>query len=107
MFGFVLIMIKIVSAMQFFQEFRRNMTSCKLQASVSSTLKVRRRINGLADDLIIDESPLIPGDILLVSGGDALTADCLVLESSGLSVSQSVKVGPPVSARYLAPSLIP
>lgn len=89
MFGFVLIMIKIASAMQFFQEFRTNVASCKLQASVSSTLEVRRRINGLADHLIIDESALIPGDILLVNAGDALTADCIVLESSGLSVSQS------------------
>jgi P-type Mg2+ transporter len=55
---------------------------------------VRRTLNGVDPiDMTIDEKTLVPGDVLLVDPGDSVPADCIVLESSNLQVSQSSLTG--------------
>ena len=62
----------------------------KLQAGVSTNVRVRRRVDGIkTEGLVIDEKILVPGDILLVDPGDSIPADCMILEASNLQISQS------------------
>ena len=84
------IMIVISVAVQFWQEYRSSVAAIKLQAGVSTDVRVRRRINDLQIEvLVVDEKTLVPGDILLVDPGDSVPADCMILEASNLQISQS------------------
>lgn len=84
------IMIVVSVGVQFWQEYRSTIAAIKLQAGVSTDVRVRRRVNGLQiEGLVVDEKTLVPGDILLVDPGDAVPADCMVLEASNLQISQS------------------
>lgn len=90
-FIILVIMIVISCGVQFWQEYRSAVAAIKLQAGVSTDVRVRRRIsNGLQnEDLVVDEKSLVPGDILLVDPGDSVPADCMVLQASNLYISQS------------------
>jgi len=84
------IMIAVSVGVQFWQEYRSTVAAIKLQAGVSTDVRVRRRVNGLQiEDLVVDEKALVPGDILLVDPGDSVPADCMILEASNLQISQS------------------
>jgi len=41
----------------------------------------------------VERSTIIPGDIVLLSSGDLIPADCVVLEANSLLISQSVLTG--------------
>ena len=83
------VMIVISVLVRFWQEFRSNVAAIKLQESVSSTATVRRQVEGKAYDMVVEEKTLVPGDVILLSPGDSLPADCLVIESGNLQISQS------------------
>lgn len=92
-FTLLIVMIVISCIVRFWQEYRSTVTAIKLQGSVSTNVRVRRQIQeNLPEDLVVDEKTLVPGDILLVDPGDALPADCMVLETYNLSISQSRSV---------------
>jgi P-type Mg2+ transporter len=89
---FIILALMILASVggQFWQEYRSTVAAIKLQACVSTDVRIRRRINGhRVDGLIVDEKSLVPGDILLVDPGDSVPADCLILEASNLQISQS------------------
>jgi Mg2+-importing ATPase len=88
-FAILMVMIAISVVVRFWQEYKSNVATIKLQESVSSTVSVRRQIEGKASDLTDEEKNLVPGDIVLLSPGDIVPGDCLVLESGNLQVSQS------------------
>lgn len=92
-FTILVVMIVISCAVRFWQEYRSNVAAIKLQSGVSTNIRVRRQIDaaeGLkASDVTIDEKHLVPGDIVLLSPGDSVPADCLVVQSSNLQISQS------------------
>jgi Mg2+-importing ATPase len=92
-FTLLVIMIIVSCAVRFWQEYRSAIAAVKLQAGVSTNARVRRRVqdNRIAE-MIVDEQTLVPGDILLVDPGDTLPADCMVLETFNLSISQSRSV---------------
>jgi P-type Mg2+ transporter len=84
------IMIAVSVGVQFWQEYRSTVAAIKLQAGVSTDVRVRRRVNGLQiEGLVVDEKALVPGDILLVDPGDSVPADCMIIEASNLQISQS------------------
>ena len=92
-FILLVVMIVISCIVRFWQEYRSTVAAIKLQASVSTNIRVRRQVwESHSDDMIVDEKTLVPGDILLVDPGDALPADCMVLETNNLSISQSRSV---------------
>jgi len=86
----LLVMIVISCGVRFWQEYRSAVAAMALQAGVSTSVRVRRRVHGCeVGDLIVDEKALVPGDILLVDPGDSVPADCMVLTAFTLQVSQS------------------
>lgn len=89
---FTLLVIMVVASctVQFWQEYKSAVAAIKLQAEVSTDVRVRRCVDGFqSEDVILDEKTLVPGDILLVDPGDSVPADCMILESSNLQISQS------------------
>lgn len=89
-FAIVIGIIVIASLIQFFQDCIGTAAAVRLQAAVSKTVNVRRfQAPDSYGDIVISQMQLAPGDILYVDPGDSIPADCIVLESSALSVSQS------------------
>ena len=97
-------MILISSAVRFWQEYRSIISVVKLQNSVTMNAKVRRRQpnemtknTGVEDsssiEICVHEKEVVPGDILLLAPGDAVVADCMILEANYLRVSQSSVTG--------------
>lgn len=94
-------MIVISSVVRFWQEYRSAVAVVKLQNSVRMDVKVRRPKTVLdkgfetlvASEVLIHEKELVPGDILVLSPGDNVPADCVLLESTNLQISQSSLTG--------------
>ncbi|KAK2594081.1 hypothetical protein QQS21_008230 [Conoideocrella luteorostrata] len=102
-FTVLVVMVFISVLVRFWQEYRSSVAVFKLQSSVSYNLQVRRQPNMSVDLKIptsgnetrktVAEADLVPGDIVVLSPGSVMPADCLVLESSFLRVSQSTWTG--------------
>ena len=94
------IMVMISSLLRFFQEFRSNQAAEKLKSMVKTTATVQRKDIG---KLEIDIKELVPGDIIIISAGDMIPADCRVIQSKDLFVSQAMLTGEslPVDKRNL------
>ena len=75
--------------LDFVQEFRANAAAEQLRQSVSLRTTVWR--DGQAD--IIPMQAVVPGDICLLSAGDLIPADGLVLEARDFFVNQSLLTG--------------
>lgn len=97
-------MVIISVAVRFWQEYRSSLAVFKLQASVSCNLDVRRQPNmslsqkvstpsSEASSKTVAEQDLVPGDVVVLSPGSVMPADCLILEASFLRVSQSTWTG--------------
>lgn len=89
-FILLVVMIILSCAVRFWQERRGTVAAIRLQSKVTTDVRVRRRHDGIrSEGVVVDEKTLVPGDILLVDPGDAVPADCIVLEASSLQISQS------------------
>ena len=96
-------MVIISILVRFWQEYRSSVAVFKLQSSVTCNLEVRRQqsVHQLqkvstpteANTRTVDEKDLVPGDIVILSPGSVMPADCLILEASFLRVSQSTWTG--------------
>ncbi|KAL1998886.1 hypothetical protein VTN02DRAFT_5423 [Thermoascus thermophilus] len=100
-FVILVVMIVLSSVVRFWQEYRSAVAVVKLQNSVRMDVKVRRQKTLLdagietsdMSEALVHERELVPGDILILSPGDNVPADCLVLESTNLQISQSSLTG--------------
>jgi Mg2+-importing ATPase len=88
-FTLLVVMVIISCAVRFWQEFRSSVAAIKLQEGVTTKVEVRRHNGEKPEEIIVDEKDLVPGDVLMINPGDRVPADCLVIESSNLQVSQS------------------
>jgi Mg2+-importing ATPase len=86
----VTVMVLLSSLLRFSQEYRSNIAAEKLQSMVKTTATVARNGSGKKE---VDIKELVPGDIIYLSAGDMIPADCRVLHSKDLFVSQSVLTG--------------
>lgn len=93
--------------LRFVQEFRSSRAAEQLKAMVSTTATVRRRRE--ADDprtepltkrrmhgydrVEIPLSQIVPGDVIQLSAGDMIPADCRLIYAKDLFISQSVLTG--------------
>lgn len=104
-------MVVLSVAIRFWQERKSNHAAEKLKAMVTNTATVLRR--DLAEDAMEDakryfeiqlhpraaqkaEIPIrdiVPGDIVFLSAGDMIPADCRILTSKDLFVSQAAMTG--------------
>ena len=102
-------MVVLATLIRFVQERRSNQAALALKEQVSNTASVRRRANAVtADtaDLPLDSSTqatqgtveipikqLVPGDIIVLSAGDMIPADCRIMTATDLFVGQSAMTG--------------
>lgn len=96
----VSIMIFVSAFLRFIQEFRSNKAAEKLKSMVKTTATVQRRFTG---KLEIPISKLVPGDVVYLSAGDMIPADCRIMQSKDLFVSESMLTGEalPVEKNHL------
>ena len=89
-FGVIVAMVVISCVVRYWQELRSTVAAIQLQAGLLTEIHVRRQCDGHGPETsAFDEKELVTGDIVLLSPGDSIPADCLIIESSNLSVGQS------------------
>ncbi|OAQ96270.1 hypothetical protein LLEC1_02235 [Akanthomyces lecanii] len=88
-FTVLMVMVSISVIVRFWQEYRSGLAVFRLQMSIKTAVRVRRR----EVETHVPTSELVPGDIVLLAPGDIVPADCLVLEGSFLRISQSQWTG--------------
>lgn len=87
----VVSMMVVVSALlRFVQEYRSNKAAEKLKSMVKTTATVLRKFHGKIE---LPISELAPGDVIFLSAGDMVPADCRILRSKDLFVSESMLTG--------------
>ncbi|MER3478860.1 MAG: magnesium-translocating P-type ATPase [Leptolyngbya sp. ERB_1_2] len=86
----VSIMVFLSSFLRFWQEFRSNKAAEQLKSMVKTTALVLREKIGKKE---IDIKEIVPGDIVFLSAGDMIPADCRIIQSKDLFVSQSMLTG--------------
>lgn len=86
----VLAMIIISGLLSFFQEYRSNRAAEQLKGMVSNTAAVLRKGRGKNE---IEMSQIVPGDVIHLAAGDMIPADCRVVESIDLFISESMLTG--------------
>ncbi len=111
-------MVVLSTVLRFLQESRSNKATDRLKAMVSNTATVLRpapgRKAGAAGDEGFDtthagtvrvEVPmrdLVPGEVIALSAGDMIPADCRVLTAKDLFISQSALTGEAMPVEKLA-----
>ena len=83
-------MVLLSSVIRFWQEFRSNKAAEKLKQMIRTTALVLRQDMG-KEEIPIEE--LVPGDIVFLSAGDMVPADCRLLQSKDLFIGQSILSG--------------
>ena len=86
----IILMILLSVTLGFIQEHRSNEAAAKLRAMVRTTATVRRQGSGDAE---IPIEQIVPGDIVLLSAGDAVPADLRLLSAKDLLINQSSLTG--------------
>ena len=86
----VVFMILLSSLLRFFQEYRSNRAAEKLKSLVKTTATVMRMDAGKKE---VNIKELVPGDIVILSAGDMIPADCRIVQSIDLFISQSILTG--------------
>lgn len=93
-------MIVISALMRFVQEYRSNKAAEQLKKMVKTTAHVKRK-NSEREEVEIKD--LVPGDLVYLSAGDMIPADCRLLHCKDLFVGESMLTGEalPVEKNYL------
>jgi len=85
----ILIIIFINSGLGLLQEKRSDSAFKKLSAFLTEDVTVIRQ----GRQTIVDKEQLVPGDIVILSLGDIVPADCVILASKNLLVDESALTG--------------
>ena len=86
----ILFLVLVSGGLRFFQEFRSGKEAEGLKSMVKTTATVIRRENGREE---ISMTDLLPGDIVVLAGGDMIPADVRILKAKDLFISQSALTG--------------
>ncbi|NMM82753.1 magnesium-translocating P-type ATPase [Acidovorax sp. SRB_14] len=87
-------MVVLSTLMRFVQEGRSHRAAERLKALVSNTATVLRRSDdGTSAQQELPIAQLVPGDLIVLSAGDMIPADCRVLVAKDLFVSQAAMTG--------------
>lgn len=84
----VIVLISVL--LRFIQEYRSNRAADALKKMVRTTATVLRKGDGKKEILM---ETLVPGDIVYLSAGDMVPADCRVIHNKDLFVSESMLTG--------------
>ena len=85
----ILAVVVLNATIGFFQEYSAERTAQALQAMVPRTCRVLR--DGVRQELL--GAALVPGDVVLLEAGDAVPADCRLVEAHALSVNNAALTG--------------
>ncbi len=85
----ILCVVLLNAAIGFAQEYSAERTAESLQAMVPHTCRVLR--DGVRTEVSVRE--LVPGDVVVLEAGDAVPADCRVIEAHDLAVNNAALTG--------------
>ena len=85
----IFLIVFVSGLLGFWQEHGAANAVAKLLAVVQIKANVRR--DGKPQEITLDN--IVPGDIVLLSAGDVIPGDCLVLESNVLTVDEAALTG--------------
>jgi len=85
------VMVALSTIIRFVQEGRSQRAAESLRAMVSNTATVIRRGAGAPQDIPLRD--LVAGDIVVLSAGDMIPADCRLLSARDLFIAQSAMTG--------------
>ncbi len=85
----ILVIIVASGALSFFQEYHAANTVAKLLRTVKTKATLVR--DGVNREVFIDE--LVPGDIILLSAGSIIPADCRLLDTKDFFVNEALLTG--------------
>ncbi|KAF5667253.1 magnesium-translocating P-type ATPase [Fusarium heterosporum] len=98
-FAILVVMIVISCAVRFWQEYQSGIAVFRLQLSITPKFRVQRpspstdkQQTSCTEETVLD-TDLVPGDVVILAPGAIVPADCLILESSYLRISQSAWTG--------------
>lgn len=97
-------MVLLATVIRFIQERRSGKAALALRKQVGNTASVRRRMEragcdptaepDLSEDTVeLPIEQLVPGDIVTLSAGDMIPADCRIITATDLFVAQSAMTG--------------
>ncbi len=86
----------------FLQEYHSARSLQLLKKFITPHARVRRD----GKELMVPASTLVPGDIVVIETGDIIDADLRLIESSGLSINESILSGESAPAEKSAKSLV-
>ena len=92
-------MILISGFLSFFQEFRSNRAAEQLKSMVTNTANILRKGLGRNE---IPMKEVVPGDVLYLAAGDMIPADCRIVESIDLFLSESMLTGESLPVEKIA-----
>ena len=106
------IMVVLSTVVRFIQEGRSHRAAESLRAMVSNKVTVIRRTpatptGSLAPSQEIPQRDLVVGDLVSLSAGDMIPADCRVLSARDLFIAQSVLTGESLAVEKFAQGGIP
>lgn len=88
--GIAIAAVLLVNAgIGFFTEWKAVRSLEKIRAIGGDTIRVRRG----KEDLEIDSEALVPGDIIIIEGGDLVPADARLIESNNIHVNEAALSG--------------
>src|SRR5690606_30245289 len=87
--GIVLAIVLGSSLLGFFQEFRASTAVAELKRRLALTARVVRD----GAEQVVPVTQLVPGDVVLLSAGNLVPADGLVLEAQDFLVSEASMTG--------------
>jgi P-type Ca2+ transporter type 2C len=88
-FAIILVIVFLNSAMGFFQQYKAEKIIFKMKNLLIPKVRVMR--GGKENEILSSE--IVPGDIIVISEGDRVTADCRLLEVNELQVNEAVLTG--------------
>ena len=87
--GVIMAIVSLNSAIGFFQQYKAEKTISEMKEMLVPIVKVMRK--GIVQE--VSSLDLVPGDIILVSEGDRVTADCRILQENELQTNEAVLTG--------------
>jgi Mg2+-importing ATPase len=85
----ILVILLINTFLGFFQEYRSEKIVEKLSQFISKQVRIKRD----GQFLLLDESQVVPGDVIMVREGDIAPADMRLIDAEDLQVNESQLTG--------------
>lgn len=89
----IAVLVVVSTTLSFVQEYRADRAAERLLAMVHTRTRVLRNAPHGAHEALIPLAHVVPGDVVLLSAGDAIPADVRVLQCKDLFVDQSALTG--------------